>query len=287
MKYAVVSALLIAGISGVALAQLNPDVARQARGRLEPGVLAPPSPATLDEPAFLPGTGEISILSRSPLADKSALSSFQLRFTESDHKINAIAVWLDRDSRTLLRFRDRDANDTFGGRASWYQSSSFTAKQMLVAPAVGGRIVELPEAPPGKVPLLTGFSFALVNGTDSNIQRITLQIMPDNRHVRVGLHDERGIDYLANVQYVFVPQASILQMRSVSGTSSMASGGDLPARGEKVALRGFRFEFGNSSHFLQKFGVNLNPDSTMPQVEFQDSNTDDPIAWVVDYAVLR
>jgi hypothetical protein len=94
--------------------------------------------------------------------------------------------------------------------------------------------------------------------------------------------------FAVTVQYVVVPKAAISDFNgAVSGTSRVIAAGRAPAQNAKVALRGFRFYFGNSDHHLKTISVKLPSDPSQPAVSYEDGNADDPIAWAVDYMTLK
>lgn len=95
-------------------------------------------------------------------------------------------------------------------------------------------------------------------------------------------------NYAVTVQYTWVPRSMVAEaMGSVSGTSPVISAGAAPAPNAKVALRGFRFFFGNSDHHLKSISVRLPNDPNAPAISFQDGDGNDPIAWAVDYLTLK
>ncbi|MEZ5498837.1 MAG: hypothetical protein R3E77_05315 [Steroidobacteraceae bacterium] len=58
------------------------------------------------------------------------------------------------------------------------------------------------------------------------------------------------------------------------------------ATDEKSALTGFLFHFQRDDHHLMRLASGIGSYSTVA-VEFRDSNGDDPIQWLVDYAVVK
>ena len=289
-----------------------------------------------------------------------ALSSFELRYPGTDHKIRVVGVE-NAAPEALFQLADKEPADFFTGSASWLRASYF--KQMTEVKAEGGGdfLIALPPGPPDHVPLLAGFVFERRPGTDANIRMIAVQLVDGK--LRVALMDDQGPDFrgmapvvaasfglsgipimggpiasaltggvmaqefatfdgkrlrtfAVRVQIVWAPRSAVLGMDSVSGLSRQADGGALPSPDDKVALRGFRFYFGNSDHHLGAIAVKLktprasgavrqqdnrtqtsgrrSPMSEGPQqaaggdpVKFQDNGTDDPIAWSVDYAKMR
>lgn len=121
---------------------------------------------------------------------------------------------------------------------------------------------------------------------------------------------DKGLrNFSATVQIAWVPQESLLKCAAVSGSTRVIESGTAPAPdtcrsgvriggntfcppqayggGDKVALTGFLFHFGNSDHHLEKFAVDLKPNAGARSVEFQDSDEGDPIQWFVDYAAVK
>jgi hypothetical protein len=256
-----------------------------------------------------------------PLGEYAALSNFELRFRESDHKINRIAVLAD-DRFADLAFNDSDGEDTFVASANWVKLSAAHIGEVSVT--ASGR-VDLPieAGPPGSKLALTGFSFARASGTDANVRTIGIRLDPDELIARVWLVDDQGMDlrgaenvagwsalgglilpplghviggaasmpaatpggmrpYHVTIQYVWIPEELVVLESSKSGTTAFNMDNWSPPG--KVVLQGFEFSFGNSDHHLGGFGVTLGADHH--HVLYRDQGWDDPIQWAVSYALL-
>lgn len=256
-----------------------------------------------------------------------ALSSFQLQYNGSDHKLRAVAIEQVSAQAGFMLADKQPEDDPFSGSATWLKSGYFTELTEVKANAAGDFLLDIPAGPAGHVPLLAGFAFIRPQGTDANIRTIAVQLMDGQNKVRVALLDDQGPDfrnfthlatgailggpiggavssglalqefgvfdgrrlrtYQVRLQIVWAPRAAVIGTGSVSGMSRRADSGRLPAVTDKVALRGFRFTFGNSDHHLKAIGVRLQAGSRNDPVLFQDNETDDPVAWSVDYAKMR
>ncbi|WP_066646934.1 MULTISPECIES: hypothetical protein [Sphingomonas] len=103
----------------------------------------------------------------------------------------------------------------------------------------------------------------------------------------VNFDGKRLRTFKVRVQIIWAPRSAVRGMGSVSGMSRRADGGILPSPNDKIALRGFRFYFGNSDHHLGAIAVRLQAPSPEGPIKYQDDGTDDPIAWSVDYAKMQ
>lgn len=105
-----------------------------------------------------------------------------------------------------------------------------------------------------------------------------------------------GRPYSATIQYAYVPNSRITTNGAVSGTGRQKSlmQGQHPGIGN-LAYRGFVMRFNNSDHHLLGMGIHINGMPIFPgqrassdfPVTYQDTNTDDPIQWYVDYSVIN
>lgn len=241
-----------------------------------------------------------------------AISWFRLSFGNGDHKILRMGL-REQDGAMRAALSDGNGGDPFKAEVGGYQFIGMSPVG-AVAPSCRGRCsIRLPAHADGMVALLAGFWLERLTPDDANVQNVRVSINPESDAAEVIFLDDGGggiglrsgayPPYRAVVQVVFVPAGLIAARGRVSGNyapgreliiEDARDGGPAAIIGDRAlkaggpyVLRGFSFAFGNGDHFLQTMGV-LFPkaDETASHV-FQDSNTDDPHSFWVDYAVLK
>jgi len=215
----------------------------------------------------------------------SGLNSFSFSFQNGDHHIKSITA-LPNALRTTVGFLDNDGNDPYQVALRVDNNLGPGARSVFALDnqsCNGGTCrVRLP-VPCGSnnTFILTGFSFQFKDG-DRQIKKVAIKRINDELEVSFG--DQTPSDpYVWSVQYAIVPRANLVReqtiRRSTMGSARVAR---LPGR---AVIQGFSFEFTNADHHLRDFKVDLQ--NNQLAVNFQDNNLDDPVAWSVDYAVLR
>ena len=181
------------------------------------------------------------------------LSGFDVRRRAgSDANVRTFAIQLDSEGR---RIRTVLLDD---------QGADFTALAEAVAVGFGFSIFGGPMGAAGA----TGGMGAINGGT-------------------AGAFDESRLrTYNVEIAYAWVPNSYIDTPREVSGSGRSRSNasGAIPSDDQYV-LTGFSFHFGNADHFIGRMGVHMG--NRDPIISWQDSNTDDPIQWMVRYVPVR
>ncbi len=125
-------------------------------------------------------------------------------------------------------------------------------------------------------------------GSDANFRSFGVMLTTLNRNpaIEVILSDDSGTDtrspYDAQVSYAWIPKSKVIDKGRVNGSSSGKRDGRAIPSGNAV-MTGFRFEFLNSGHHLMRIGASVRDGGV---AYFQDNNTDDPLRWEIQYALL-
>lgn len=184
--------------------------------------------------------------------------------------------------------------------------------------------IRIPRASPYHTMVLTGFEFARRDFVDDyNVRSIGVTLLPDRGVAEVHMYDDRSSDFsdvsrwgaailpkpivvadsdgeegrypiTVRLQGLYVPLDLVNHAGRIIGASREDAAypnraiPDHPdaefSQYHPYALMGFGVAFGNSDHFLQEFGVDM---ENAPVVRFQDGDTDDPISWFIDYVSFK
>lgn len=123
----------------------------------------------------------------------SALSSFNLDFWYSDHKIRHIAVMRD-DRFARFAFSDQNGDDQFDSSALWHDASQGIAGEISGA-GIGRMQVDIDPGPEGYTLVMTGFEFRRKDETDANVRTLGVSLDGEENTISVTLLDDMGPDF--------------------------------------------------------------------------------------------
>lgn len=182
-----------------------------------------------------------------PLPGGWALSGFELRFLNGDHKLRRIGV-LGEERFARLALADQNGDDPFSGQV--LLTSLPAARVEQVSADGGGKFdIQLPgKVPPDSTLVLSGFEFRRTDGTDANLRNIAVWLDPARNVARVSLIDDQGLDFRgleaslgAMAASVLVPLPGLLEAGSVvagtrAGTRAISQRSG-PYRGYRVTVQ--------------------------------------------------
>lgn len=235
------------------------------------------------------GKGTVTMTNATLGERSTALSGFDFRFGNGDHKIKAISLLAD-DEHVTAQFNDNDGNDTF---EVWAQYTTLAAARHFDTGSVHGLLntdvaIEGPRA--GEVFVLTGFSVTRRH-SDNRVKRFAIRPSPERGVVRVEFMTD-GVPDPSNhwdvrLQYAYVPQSAIAGQHSAASPSVGFKSGpkEIARRPGTPLLQGFDLYFAKGGQFLRDFAIR--PSANHFKVEFNDGGADEYVMASVDYALLR
>lgn len=251
-------------------------------------------------------------------AIKAALNGFNFKFKNGNHQIKAIGV-MNSGPNVTATFQDEDGDDPYDFYAGYISTAFANESRYVKVEATGCRVkctIRIPDLNDGETALLAGFKFERAQ-RDANLRGISVEVLSDREVVNVVYYDDRGADFSgfvpvpfidaatiangaqgntglfkAEVQLLIVPEKIVLDVVRVIGTSreDASIAGDLvPTKyldglTRHFALMGFGITFTREDHFIEGIGVDHHE---RPSIMFQDSDTDDSIAWFYDLATFK
>lgn len=205
-----------------------------------------------------------------------ALQSFQLNFTNGDHKLKSLTM-LRSGTLTDMKIGDNDGNDPFEGKARYLPlAADFQVRTAAPSSTCGASTCDVPiDMPADHVFVLAGFSMVHPSA-DQPIRALGVVPYADHGFVRVTMESE-GWNSPGNVtiQYIAVPRARIASQTHCSGVNCVKPPPAIEAR----VLQGFYCrKRGGALSFVKVVGVNPGSDTGS---QFTDNNgSGECSAWV-------
>ena len=193
------------------------------------------------------------------------------------------------DTAVFARYEDQSSNDDFSWRIDAQRLPYGSTRHVATGCQDNGADVNGPigPIPYDKVPVLLGFD--LDRDTDHNLETIGIYLFIDGAG-RLNLtrifEDERSVGdrYCYRVDYALVPLNRVRAQWHLVETVHR-TGSHTVAIGARPVLQGFRMEFQNGDHHIDRLGMRLDPG--VLTVWFNDQNDDYPFLWQVWYADLE
>ncbi|MBO6687008.1 MAG: hypothetical protein JJ931_06250 [Henriciella sp.] len=253
-----------------------------------------------------------------------ALAGFEFYYRGAAHQIRRVKT-INNGEHISVDFRDRDGNDMwdFNGRYVGFPGREDQVEIVTLDPVrcPGRCSIRLLRMDPSQTAVLVGFEFYRTND-DANLEAMSIQLLPDREIADVYFYDDNGIDAsgffpfpgvdlvtaqdvvrnqgggdtMVTLQYMIIPRDWVFYSGRMIGGSQMmgrtiAPGQDLLPKhhdwGEvktRGLMMGFGFAFGNGDHHIKAIKADL---TETPVARFQDGDTDDPMGFFIDYAVLQ
>lgn len=253
-----------------------------------------------------------------------ALAGFEFLYRSAAHQIRRVKA-IHEGEQIAVEFRDRDGNDewSFKGRYIGFPRREDQVEIVTLdpVPCPGRCSIRLLRMDPSQTAVLVGFEFYRTND-DANLEAMSIQLLPDREIADVYFYDDNGLDAsgffpfpgvdlvtaqdfvrndgggdtMVTLQYMIIPRDWVFYSGRMIGGSQMlgrtiAPGQDLLPKhhdwGEvktRGLMMGFGFAFGNGDHHIKAIKADL---TETPVARFQDGDTDDPMGFFIDYAVLH
>ena len=252
-----------------------------------------------------------------------ALAGFEFLYDGDAHQIRQVKA-INEGEQISVVFRDHNGDDEwhFKGRYVGFPGrESEVEMRTLDAVRCPGRCsIRLPNIPSTHTAVLAGFDFRRTR-EDANLEGMSIMLLPDRQVADVYFYDDNGFDFsgfipypgfdlvtaadaarndgagdaMVTLQIMIIPRDWVFYSGRMIGGSQMMGRTIVPEQlmpkdhsWDHVRMRGllmgFGFAFGNGDHHIKAIKADL---TETPVARFQDGDTDDPMTFFIDYAVLE
>lgn len=212
------------------------------------------------------------------------LNTFELGFTNGDHKVRKIALTTTSSGATAA-LTDHNADDPIRFRGRYYKST-IANKHTVSATCEGACTIPIAARPHSAATLvLQGFKIERSSG-DSNVRKLEIRPTADRKSYRVEYRDNGTFSYKVTLQYAWVPTGhGVIEVSATGQRTASQKNAVIPlsttAQSSYSVLQGFSFEFLNGDHHLKDLAVLQNAQRQY-SVRFNDNNYDDPVKATLD-----
>lgn len=212
------------------------------------------------------------------------MNTFELGFTNGDHKVRKIALTTTSSSATAA-LTDHNADDPIRFRGRFYEHWSVKS-HTVSATCEGACTIPVASRPSSTSTLvLQGFKIERSSG-DSNVRKLEIRPTADRKSYRVEYRDNGTFSYKVTLQYAWVSTGhGVIETSATGQRTASQKNAVIPlsstSQSTYSVLQGFSFEFLNGDHHLKDLAVLQNAQRQY-SVRFNDNNYDDPVKATLD-----